>query len=200
METNENPTIVTDQKKPDEGKESFWELVRFALITVIIALGVRFYIAQPFIVSGASMVPTFEDKQYLIVDELSYHLGDPVRGDVVVFHPPKQPRCIDYVNRVIGLPNETITINNGIVTIKNTTHPEGFVLDEPYISEPATNTITRELGPDEYFVMGDNRPYSSDSRVWGVLPRENIVGRAFLRLLPLGDISVLPGVYRAYTN
>lgn len=182
----------------EEKKESWWELIRFALITVLLALALRFYVAQPFIVSGASMVPTFHDKEYLIVDEISYRFENPSRGDVIVFHPPGQPAGIYYIKRVIGLPGETINIAGGKVTITNTKYPEGFVLDEPYISAEPTNILTRVLGSDEYFVMGDNRPFSSDSRTWGTLPRENITGRAFLRLLPLSKINIFPGKHTTY--
>lgn len=176
-------------------KESIWDLLRFALIVLVIALGIRFFIAQPFVVSGTSMVPTFEDKNYLIVDQLTYRFREPERGDVIIFHPPGQPKGIFYIKRVIGLPNETVVIKNGTVTVANEAHPNGIVLDEPYESAAPTNTLTKKLGSDEYFVMGDNRPYSSDSRSWGALPRENIVGRAFLRLWPLNHISVLPGEF-----
>ena len=181
-----------------EKEESVWELVRFALIVLVLAVGLRFFVAQPFVVSGSSMVPTFTDKDYLIVDELTYDFENPARGDVIVFHPPAQPKGIYYIKRVIGLPGETISINGGTVTIANADHPNGFVLSEPYISAPTNNVITKKLGSDEYFVMGDNRPFSSDSRSWGVLPRKNIVGRTFLRLLPVTHISVLPGAHNTY--
>jgi signal peptidase I len=185
--------------KVAEKPESIWELVRFAAIVLVIALGLRFYVAQPFVVSGSSMVPTFQDKNYLIVDELTYDFNAPQRGDVIVFHPPGQPAGIYYIKRVIGLPGETIKINGGTVTIANAEHPNGFVLSEPYISAPTDNQITKTLSATDYFVMGDNRPFSSDSRTWGTLPRANIVGRALLRLYPLNSINTLPGAYHAYT-
>lgn len=181
-----------------EKGESIWDLIRFALVVLVIALGVRFFIAQPFVVSGSSMVPTFADKNYLIVDEISYRFHSPQRGDVVVFHPPGQPKGIYYIKRVIGLPGETIDITAGKVTITNKEHPDGFVLTEPYISSLTNSQVNKVIGADEYFVMGDNRPYSSDSRVWGVLPKANIVGRAFVRLFPLKSIGLLPGAYHTY--
>ncbi len=177
--------------------EELWEIIKFALIALIIVVPIRTYIAKPFIVEGASMVPTFEDKNYLIVDEISYRLSDPKRGDVIVFHPP-QNDAVYYIKRVIGLPGETIAIEKGKVTIKNTEHPDGFPLDEDYVSELGTTTLTRTLGETDYFVMGDNRPYSSDSRYFGVLPRDHIRGRAFLRLYPLKDISLFPGEHHSY--
>ncbi len=199
MLPNENIPTETTVTTSVTKEESIWDLVRFALITLIIAIGLRVFIAQPFVVSGASMVPTFHDKEYLIVDQLSYRFSEPTRGDVVVFHPPGQPKGIYYIKRVIGLPNETVTITAGLVHISNDTSPEGFDIAEPYISTEGNNVINKKLGPDEYFVMGDNRPYSSDSRVWGTLPRDNILGRAFLRLYPFNKISFLPGVYHSYT-
>lgn len=177
--------------------EELWEIIKFALIALVIVVPVRAYIAKPFIVEGASMVPTFEDKNYLIVDEITYRLSDPKRGDVIVFHPP-QNDTVYYIKRVIGLPGETISIEKGKVTIKNTEHPDGFALEENYVSELGTTTLTRTLGAGEYFVMGDNRPYSSDSRYFGVLPRDHIRGRALLRLYPLKDISVFPGEHHNY--
>ncbi len=191
--------IETKQVRVEE-KESIWELIRFALMILVIAVGVRVYIAQPFVVSGSSMVPTFQDKNYLIIDEISYRFKDPNRGDVVIFHPPGQPKGIYYIKRIIGLPGDTVTIKNDTVSISNAAHPEGFTLTEPYVSAPTTTIITKTVGQNEYFVMGDNRPFSSDSRYWGLLPRENIVGRALVRLFPLKEIGILPGAYESYAD
>ena len=169
------------------------DLLKFALIAILIVLPIRFFVAQPFIVSGSSMFHTFVNNQYLIVDELSYHFHTPARNDVIIFHYPKNT-SLYFIKRIIGLPNETIIISHGVVTIKNATHPDGFILAEPYINEPfAGGDGTYTTGPDEYFVMGDNRNYSSDSRVWGNVPANLIVGRAYLRLFPLSTISILPG-------
>jgi signal peptidase I len=194
METN---TISKEEPVKKSKMKDLWEILKFAIVALLIVIPIRTYIAKPFIVEGASMVPTFKDKNYLIVDEISYHLGDPKRGDVVVFHPPQNP-SVYYIKRVIGLPGETVVIKNGIVTIKNKENPEGMILEEPYVSEIGTTTLTKEIGPLEYFVMGDNRPYSSDSRYWGALPRDHIEGRAFLRLLPVDDIDLFPGEHRTY--
>ncbi len=191
----ENEPVAPEVTK----EESWWELIRFSIIVLIIAIGVRVFIAQPFIVSGASMVPTFQDKNYLIVDELTYRFSEPARGDVIVFHPPGQQRGVYYIKRIIGLPGETISIVGGKVTITNTEHPTGVTLTEPYLQNISSETLAPKiLGASEYFVMGDNRPASSDSRVWGTLPRDNIVGRALLRLMPLSKIGALPGVYHTY--
>lgn len=198
MNDEQDTLKIVDNTKSKDGS-SFWELVRFALIALIIVIPFRLFVAQPFKVSGSSMVPTFQDQNYLIVDEISYRLEKPKRGDVVIFHPPGQGKGIYYIKRVIGLPGETIKINGSTVTISNAENKDGFVLDEPYVKNKSTSdNIEKTLGETDYFVMGDNRPWSSDSRAWGTLPRENIVGRAFLRLLPLKEISTFPGEYNNY--
>ena len=168
------------------------EVVMFVLLAVLVVLPVRAFVAQPFIVEGESMHPTFGNANYLIVDEISYRFKEPVRGDVVVFRYPGDPSTF-YIKRIIGLPGETISVLRGGVSITRASG-ETLVLPEPYVvSEDATYTLSTTLGEGEYFVMGDNRPKSSDSRIWGPLPREDIVGRAFLRLLPPSLIGVFPG-------
>lgn len=182
------------QKPPTskENKESFWELARFTVLAILIVIPIRIFIAQPFVVSGSSMDPTFKNGEYLIVDELSYHLGKPKRGDVAIFRYPNNTKKF-FIKRVIGLPYETIEINNNIVTIFNTEHQNGLVLDEPYVKNLSSKNGRYELGEDEYFMLGDNRMASSDSRYWGSVDRHLIIGRAFLRLLPLNKIDALPG-------
>ncbi len=138
------------------------------------------------------MDPTFATGQYLIVDELSYRFEPPNRGDVIVFKYPKDPTQY-FIKRVIGLPGETVSIKNGDVYVE-TTSGTSIKLTEPYVTNKGNGAdMTVTLKSDEYFVMGDNRPESSDSRTWGTLPRENIIGRALVRLLPLQNISILPG-------
>lgn len=178
---------------PEEHRENvFTELLKFALIAVIIVVPVRLFIAQPFIVSGASMEPTFDNGEYLIVDELTYRFDEPKRGDVIVFKYPKDPSQY-FIKRVIGLPGETVTISGSSVSVMKADNIT-VALEEPYvINEGNGGDLTVHLGEAEYFVMGDNRPESSDSRVWGVLPEENIIGRALVRLLPIHDATILPG-------
>ncbi len=169
------------------------EIFRFALIALIIVLPIRFFVAQPFFVQGASMEHTFSTGEYLIVDQLTYHLEDPKRGDVIIFRYPKDPSKF-FIKRIIGLPGDTISISGHDVTITNAEHPEGVLLDEDYILDvKPLGTVTETLGDEEYFVMGDNRDASSDSRAWGVLHRDKIVGRAFLRLFPFDAVDVFPG-------
>lgn len=175
--------------------QSFWELVRFALIALVIVVPIRVLVAEPFIVSGSSMVPTFENGDYLIVDKLSYELGSPKRDDVVVFRYPADPTKF-FIKRIIGLPNETVDIKGNEVTITNETHRNGFKLDQPFVKNPANNDTHFELKDDEYFVMGDNRSASSDSRYWGAVKRNFLTGRALFRLLPISKIDALPGNYK----
>jgi signal peptidase I len=175
-------------------KRETFELIRFIVIAGLIIIPFRIFIAQPFIVNGASMNPTFETNQYLIVDQLTYRTHEPVRGDVIIFRFPLNPKDF-YIKRVIGLPTETVTIEGSEVYVQKEGE-EKIQLDEPYIEFEANNNISVTLGEDEYFVMGDNRPNSSDSRHWGVLPKEFIVGRAYMRLLPLSKVDFLPGEYR----
>ena len=176
----------------------FTDLIKFSLVALLIVVPIRLYIAQPFIVSGDSMVPTFHNGEYLIVDEVSYRFEEPARGDVIIFRYPKDPSKY-FIKRIIGLPGDTVALANGTVTITNTENPDGFVEHEPYLmdAQRTTERYTVALGEGEYFVLGDNRPASSDSRSWGVLPEDNIVGRAFLRLLPIAHAAVLPGAPRA---
>ncbi len=177
-------------------KESFWELVRFTILAIIIVIPIRVFIAQPFVVSGSSMVPTFHNGEYLIVDEISYRVGEPKRSDVVIFRYPNDTKKF-FIKRVIGLPNETVDINGSTITITNSENKNGMVLSEPYVGSVSNNNTHFELKEDEYFVMGDNRMQSSDSRYWGAVKRDLIVGRAFLRLLPINKIDIMPGAYKA---
>lgn len=180
-------------------KSIFKELLQFIIVVLLVVLPIRLYIAQPFVVVGQSMEPTFVSNEYLIVDELSYKLDQPERGQVIVF---KYPYGIEqngaskyFIKRIIGLPGETVLIREGVVSIKNKENPKGFILNEPYVSSKADTSMSMTLGEDQYFVMGDNRPKSFDSRSWGPLPSDLIVGKAFIRLLPPQKISLLPGHY-----
>ena len=171
------------------------DLFTLALLILLIVVPLRLFVISPFVVDGESMHPTFENLDYLIIDELSYRFSPPSRGDVVVFRYPLDP-SVFYIKRIIGLPGETVSINHGAVSI---TQPGGnsFTLSEPYIStEDASYNENVTLASDQYFVMGDNRPNSSDSRVWGPVPTKDITGRVLLRLLPITRISVFPGVAR----
>lgn len=194
---HENIRIVSQENstmdpKPETTAGFFLEIFKFTVVAILIVLPIRFFIAQPFIVKGQSMDPSFADGQYLIVDELTYQTHAPERGDVVVFKYPKDPSKY-FIKRIIGLPNETVKIDAGKVTIFGEKYPEGEPLDESYLKNISYETISKTLGNTEYFAMGDNRGNSLDSRIWGPLPRENIVGRVLVRLFPFPDAGFFPG-------
>ena len=197
--TPSSSTTPHDTQTPPQtptGKTGFLsEILHFSIVALLIVLPIRMFIAQPFIVSGASMETTFSTGQYLIIDQLSYHFEEPTRGEVIIFRYPKDPSKF-FIKRIIGIPGDTVQIRGRVVTIKNSAHPDGVTLDEKYILEMSPNTtLTETLGDEEYFVMGDNRDASSDSRMWGVLQRDKIVGRAFLRLFPFNTFGINPGTY-----
>jgi len=184
--------IDIENSQTTQSKESFFkDIVKFALLALVIVVPIRMYIASPFIVSGASMDPSFETGHYLIVDQISYRFSDPQRGEVIIFHYPKDPSKF-FIKRIIGLPGEKIIISDENIIIENKDFPEGIILNEPYVTHQKIDTLEFELKENEYFVMGDNRAESSDSRIWGPLPYDMIVGKAFLRLLPASKVDILP--------
>jgi len=162
-----------------------WETLKIVIIALVIVVPIRYFLFQPFFIKGASMEPNFDDGQYLIIDELSYRFREPQRGEVVVF---KYPHDLSqrYIKRIIGLPGETIEIKERKVLISGEILDESSYLPEG-ITTPDLAKIT--LGEEEYFVLGDNRFASSDSRLWGPLPRENIVGRVFIRAWPFATLA-----------
>ena len=182
------------QQKVKQSGNFLWELLKFAILAFIIVVPIRTFVAQPFIVSGASMEPTFLNADYLIIDELSYRFGKPTYGDVVIFRYPKDPSKY-FIKRIIALPSDTVKVSGSSITIFNDDHPKGILFDQSFITEDrqGSDELEVRLGSDEYFVLGDNRKASSDSRYWGALPAKDIVGRALVRLFPLSSIDILPG-------
>jgi signal peptidase I len=196
MEESESGNKIDN---PHNIKKGFFrEFIDTALIVVLILVPIRLWIAQPFIVVGSSMYPTFKSGDYLIVDEISYRFEDPKRGDVIIFEPPLK-KSEHFIKRVVGMPGESITVVNNKVTIKDTNGKE-IILEEPYVSSERDAERSVVLGDDEYFVMGDNRKESADSRIWGPLKKNKIVGRALVRLFPLNRINTFPGVHRYETD
>lgn len=203
-------TETTSQEKNSTDVASPQSFAWYVMFALGCALFIRFFIAAPYVVSGASMEPTFDNWDYLITDRVSYRVGEPERGDVIVFCLPGSGECSfieriknrdltaprTLIKRVIGLPGETVSVSERGVSIVNASHPEGFLLDEPYLSTAnlggPTGTETT-LAADEYFVMGDNRRVSSDSRIWGTLPKADIIGHVLIRLFPLTSIGAVPG-------
>ena len=180
--------------------QSFWELVRFVALVLIIVLPIRWFVFSSYVVSGSSMIPTFQNGNYLIIDKISYKLNNPKRDDVVVFRYPNDTTKF-YIKRIIGLPGETINVKSreNKITIVNQEHPDGFQLDQPFVKNIGGIDAHLTLKNDEYFVMGDNRSGSSDSRYWGAVKRNLLTGRALLRLRlwPINNlVEVLPGNYK----
>ena len=209
--TMNTPVVMTETTSQDAPREeSRGSFALYVILALGLALLIRSFIAAPYIVSGSSMENTFFGGDYLITDRFSYRMNPPERGDVVVFCLPSSDPCAfseriqaglwtpprTLIKRIIGLPGETITVNAAGVSVSNAEHPEGLVLSEPYLSPenlggPSNITVTLDAG--EYFVLGDNRRVSSDSRTWGALPQENIIGGVFVRLFPFSQIGIRPG-------
>lgn len=200
------------QLNTEDTKLFLKELLKTVVYLSAIVIVVRFFILQPFVVKGMSMEPSLDNNNYLFVNEISYRFVNPDRGDVVVFRHPenacnefidnnwfnrtfRQGPCINYIKRVIGLPGETVTVKNGTVTIKNEQNSQGFILNEAYIPKDIKllGDMTVTVPQDNYFVLGDNRlpNASSDSREWGTLPKQNIIGKAWLRVIPLNEFGIV---------
>lgn len=201
MEVLRDETALENAKTPEvvpvskEKKPPSPEIFKYTVLALGIALFIRFFIATPYVVSGASMEPTFAEWEYLIVDKVVYALEPPQRGDVIVFTLPSDGNR-SLIKRVIGLPGDTVRLSGSKVTIINKGDPKGFVLQEPYVSSAnrsMRDSLEVTLREDEYFVLGDNRKVSADSRLWGKLPRANVTGRVDVRLFPFSEISLLPG-------
>ena len=170
------------------------ETVQIFLIALAIVIPIRYFLFQPFFMSGASMEPNFTSGEYLLIDEISYRFREPERGEVIVFRPPNnQNPTRFFIKRIIGLQGETIEISQGEVKIYNSQSPRGKILDEPYIKSLTKDNTKVSLKTNEYFVLGDNREHSSDSRNWGPISKKNIIGRAWISaLLPSKGIRFLP--------
>ncbi len=181
---------------PESVKSFIWDLVKIIAISLAIIIPFRLIIAEPFVVSGSSMLPNFHNRDYLIVNRITYTRSLPKRGDVIVMKYPKDNRQY-FIKRIIGLPGESVSLENGQVKIRNANNPTGFVLEENYLPKD-TPTLGKPgpttLGSEEYFVLGDNRTASSDSRLWGILPKSDIVGKAWLRVFPFKDFGFIPSV------
>jgi len=167
----------------------FWGL-KLVVLALIVVIPIRFFIFQPFVVRGNSMEPNFSQSDYLIIDEITYRFREPKRGEVVVFKYPYAPSQ-KFIKRIIGLPDEKIKIKeNKIIIIKD--NKEEILDESNYLvsSSVFPNGFEVFLKNDEYFVLGDNRLVSYDSREWGVLPQKYIIGRAVSRLWPINSMSI----------
>lgn len=169
---------------------SLLEVLEIAVIAVVAVFIVRTFLVQPFLVSGASMSPNFSNGDYVLVDELTYRLRPPERGEVVVFHDP-QDYSTYFIKRIIGLPGERVVLKDDSITIVNGGHPQGFALHESYLPQglQTSGSSTYIVSSSTYLLFGDNRPFSYDSRSWGPLPTKNIVGLVRVRLWPLSELT-----------
>jgi signal peptidase I len=170
----------------------FLDIVETFVIALAIFVLMYLFLFQPHQVKGNSMYPNFHDQEYILTDKITYRLGQPDRGDVVIFKAPKNEEY-DYIKRIIGLPGEKVRVEDCHIYINDE------LLQEVYIDTQVCTNAGRfwqtgqsiTLAENEYFVMGDNRPYSSDSRDWGTVPRPNIIGKAFYRYWPFSQIGLI---------
>ena len=200
-EKNSGPLKERNEEKTDDADSAerswlanaalfFLELVKIAVLAGITIGVVRYFIFKPFYVEGQSMDPTFHEKEYLIIDEITYRFNEPKRGEVIVFRAPTVEKDY-YLKRVIGLPGERVKVEDDKVIVYNNDNSTGVLLEEIYLENvptPGQTTIT--LGPDEYFVIGDNRKASFDSRRFGPIKKTDIIGRAWLRGWPIDRITL----------
>jgi len=162
-----------------------WEILKIVIIALVIVIPIRYFLFQPFIVKGQSMEPNFENGNYLIIDELSFRFRDPRREEVVVFRYPRNPSQ-RFIKRIIGLPGEKIEIKAGSIMVNDQILDESEYL--PFGLQTPGN-IQISLNENEYFVLGDNRISSFDSKQWGPLPRKNIIGRVYFRAWPFTALA-----------
>ncbi len=167
-----------------------WEIIKIVVVALLIVIPIRYFIFQPFLVHGQSMEPNFGQNDYLFIDQISYRFRDPQRGEVIVFRYPQNP-FHRYIKRIIGLPGETIEIKNGQIIISKQGFSPQILNENDYLPSNLTTPgrIKTQLNKDEYFVLGDNRNFSSDSRHWGSLKREYIIGRTFFRAWPFTEFT-----------
>lgn len=194
-QTNTDSGFESKAPSRQETLAFIWETIKVVIISLAIIVPIRYFLVQPFFVKGASMEPTFDDSNYILIDEISYRFRNPERGEIVVFRFPLDKSQF-FIKRVIGLPGETVEIKDNKVTIYNQANPRGLELDENYLA-PGQQTLGNfkvKTDPNEYYVLGDNRLRSSDSRIWGSINRALITGRVFFRALPVKDFGGFPKV------
>lgn len=193
MYTTEDPEkdLTPDVSPFYQGLAFLWEIIKVVIISLAIIIPIRYFLVQPFFVNGASMEDSFHDGDYILIDEISYRFREPARGDIIVFRYPND-RTQFFVKRVIGLPNETVEIKDNKVIIYNEERPRGFDLKEDYLTrgQETKGTLKVPLDNNEYFVLGDNRLHSSDSRYWGPVNQSLITGRVFARAWPVSKAAL----------
>ncbi len=191
---------MSDKSARPFSKESFWENIKVLAIALVIALLVRTFIAEPRFIPSESMVPTLQINDKLIIEKVSYWTQSPKAGDIVVFSPPAMLQKMSgygkdqaLIKRVIGVPGDRMAIRDGKVNINGVDRSESYIQEPPHYTCPGPTTpFCQSVNPSEsfeipegqYFVMGDNRNKSNDSHVWGFLPKQEIIGRAWVRFFP----------------
>lgn len=185
----------------------FLDVIETVVVALSIFLVIYLFFLQPHQVEGQSMEPNFHSGEYLLTDKVSYQTGQPQRGDVVVFHAPEAAGCVegtgcDFIKRILGLPGDTVSVHDNAIYVNGQPLPEPYIPAENVTKEGEFTRGGREivLGPEEYFVVGDNRPHSHDSRAFGPITRQNIVGRAFFRYWPTTQMGVIPKMVYAGFN
>jgi signal peptidase I len=189
--------VIGGEQKMIKKKNELWEWTKALLIAVVLAAVIRYFLFAPIVVDGLSMMPTLQHQDRMIVNKLSYNIGEPKRFDIIVFHAPEQK---DYIKRVIGLPGDRIEYKN------DTLYVNGKAFEEPYLDEykkkvegPLTDPFTLEETPagvetvpeGELFVMGDNRRFSKDSRHIGTISLDKIIGKTSIVYWPLKDAHIV---------
>lgn len=180
--------------------EFFLDIIETVVIALSIFLVIYLFFLQPHQVNGRSMLPNFQSGEYLLTDKVSYKMRDPARGEVVVFHAPETANCptgtgCDFIKRILAVPGESVAVRDNRIIVNGVATVEPYVPSD-YQTLPGAFTKGRTitLGPDEYFVSGDNRPFSSDSRAWGPIQKRDIIGRVFFRYWPLSEVGTLSTV------
>lgn len=192
-ELKDDDKVLGENDNEQSTPNLFAETLRLMFIALAIVLPIRMFVVAPFIVEGASMEPGYHNAEYLLVDEISYRFQEPTRGEVVVFRPPDN-QSIFYIKRIVGMPGETVMIKDKKITIVNKNNPDGFILnEEPYVlnqsaSESEFSKVS--LKDNEYFVMGDNRENSRDSRILGPIGKDYVKGKVMLRVFPFNKLSI----------
>src|ERR1700736_2934071 len=184
MPPPQQPAVAAPQPRTSAGASILRELAEVIVLAIILYFGISFAV-QTVHVEGLSMFATLDDNDYLIADKIAYRLHAPQRGDIVILRPPTD-NSKDFIKRVIALPGEQLIIHDGVVLIN------GHRLNEPYLPEAWTvfnNVSLTKIPPNEYFVMGDNRNRSQDSRTFGPISRDRIDGRAWFRIWPINNFG-----------
>lgn len=193
----ENQFQQSNQQKSNIFKSELWDIIKTIIVFALIYFSIKGYVAQPFLVKGRSMEQTFSDGDYLIVDQLTYNFSEPKRSEVIVFHTEFIPGGSEreyYIKRVIGIPGDRVVIKYGEVILYENNSSLPQTLDEEYIIDGlktlSQDTVDVILKENQYFVLGDNRGNSSDSRYWGPVDKKYIVGKPFIRLFPFNTITL----------